>query len=57
MVGFYPCHTMPAYSGYIKTGQEFDVAERVSAEIVNLPIFPDLRQEELDFVIKTIKNL
>lgn len=42
------------YLGY-KEG-DFPVAERVSKEIIALPIYPEITEQEVDFVCQTIKK-
>ena len=48
--GFYPCHLMPAYKPYAKKNQRFQVAEKISKEIVNLPTHPALTVKEVKAV-------
>lgn len=43
-----------SYLGYKKG--DFPVAERVSEEILALPIYPEITEEEVDFVCETIKK-
>ena len=52
-----PLHLQKAYRhmGY-KSG-DFPIAERASAEILSLPMFPTLRADEQQFVVSTIHNL
>ena len=42
------------YLGYKKG--DFPVAERISENILALPIYPDITQEEIEFVCETIKK-
>lgn len=51
-----PLHLQKCFSylGY-KEG-DFPVAERVSKEILALPIYPEITEEEVDFVCKMIKD-
>jgi dTDP-4-amino-4,6-dideoxygalactose transaminase len=52
-----PLHLQKAYKhmGY-KSG-DFPIAERASAEILSLPMFPTLRADEQQNVVSTIHNL
>ena len=34
----------------------FPVAEKVAGEIIALPIYPELRKEEIEYVCESIKN-
>lgn len=45
---FYPVHTMPMYSGYSK--EEFPVAQDISSRGINLPSYPDLKDEDVRFI-------
>lgn len=52
-----PIHLQEAYSflGYKKGS--FPIAEQCSDEILSLPMYPELKEEEISFVAKTIKEL
>ncbi len=50
--GFYPFHALPIYQA------EFcPVAEEVSKNIIALPLSADLKEEEIDFICNSIKEL
>jgi len=51
-----PLHLQPAasYLGY-KTG-DFPVAERLAKEMLSLPVFPELKDVEVQKVVKTIQD-
>ncbi len=51
-----PLHFQKAlsYLGYKKG--DFPIAEKVSKEVIALPIFPELREDELNYVIETIEK-
>lgn len=36
---------------------DFPVAEKISQQVLSLPVHPSLTQQELDFIIKTIKQI
>ncbi|MDP2910024.1 MAG: DegT/DnrJ/EryC1/StrS family aminotransferase [bacterium] len=55
--GFYPCHQMPAFSKYVRPGQKFSVANRVSKGIINLPLFPELKLSQQKEVVKKLKEI
>src|SRR5450830_300710 len=51
-----PIHLQPAYK-YLNYKKGFlPVTEKVAEEIVSLPIFPDLEDNEVEYVIKSIKK-
>ena len=57
-VHFIPLHLMPFYQreyGY-KRG-DFPIAERVFEDIVSLPIYPQLTEKQLDYIIKNVKEI
>ena len=51
-----PCHLQPAfeYLGY-KEG-DFPVAEKAAKELLSLPIYPELRNDEVEYVCETIRK-
>ena len=57
-VHFIPLHLMPFYRkryGY-KRG-DFPVTEKVFENIVSLPIYPQLTEKQLEFIVKSIKEI
>jgi dTDP-4-amino-4,6-dideoxygalactose transaminase len=55
-VHFTPLHLLTLYkeAGYGK--QSFPVAERVSKEIMSLPLFPTISKSQMDLVTKEISQ-
>jgi len=51
-----PCHLQPAfeYLGYRK--DDFPVAEKVAKELISLPIYPDLKDDEVEYVCEIIRK-
>lgn len=47
-----PAHLQPAY----KTGIKLEITESISQEILSLPIYPELRNKEIEIIIQTIRN-
>lgn len=51
-----PLHLQPAYSHLnIKKGA-YPVAEKVSEEILSLPMYPELSEENINFIVSEIKS-
>tara|TARA_R110000868_G_scaffold12619_3_gene59971 strand:+ start:4748 stop:5842 length:1095 start_codon:yes stop_codon:yes gene_type:complete len=50
---FYPIHTMPIYS---KRYEKHEVAERLARMGMNLPSYPGLSEDDVNFIIQTIIN-
>jgi dTDP-4-amino-4,6-dideoxygalactose transaminase len=48
----YPIHLQPAYSVF--AADDLLNSEKFAKQIISLPIFPELREEEIDYIIKTI---
>lgn len=51
-----PIHLQPIYKdlGYKKG--DFPVAEKLAAEILSLPIYPELKSSQVEYIAKTIKD-
>jgi len=51
-----PCHLQPAfgYLGY-KEG-DFPVAEKAAKELISLPMYPELKDDEVEYVCETIRK-
>lgn len=49
---FYPAHTMP----HCKTDGSFPVAEDISQRGINLPSYPELTKENIEFICMVIKQ-
>ncbi|KPJ55939.1 transcriptional regulator [Parcubacteria bacterium DG_74_2] len=51
-----PLHLQPAfkYLGYKKS--DFPEAEKASKEVLSLPLYPELKRKDHDFIIKNIKD-
>ncbi|MCH8741618.1 DegT/DnrJ/EryC1/StrS family aminotransferase [Patescibacteria group bacterium] len=51
-----PLHLQPVFKhlGYKKG--DFSNSERLAKEVLSLPIYPEIKKEEIDFIIKKIKN-
>lgn len=51
-----PVHLQPAYQGKVRTAKSMAVSERLAAEVVSLPIYPELSSESADHVIAALKD-
>ena len=51
---FYPVHTMPMYSHKF---QKHKVAEDIGWRGINLPSYPDLSPEQIDYVCNNLKKI
>ncbi len=50
----HPLHLTPAFSSLGYTKGDFPVTERCCGEIISLPIFPELEDEQIDYVCEKI---
>ena len=56
-VHFIPLHLMPFYHReYGYKGGDFPVAEKVFENIVSLPIYPQLTEKQLEYIVKNMKE-
>ena len=51
-----PLHLQPALSDLNYKKGDFPVTEKVADEILSLPMFPELTQEQIRFVVDKIKE-
>jgi perosamine synthetase len=51
--GFYPVHKMPMYSN---SEQHCPVAERLGARGINLPSYPELEMNDVEYISKQIRD-
>ena len=49
-----PLHRQPALAACALTPYPLDVAERATGDVLALPIYPELADEQLDYVVTTI---
>jgi dTDP-4-amino-4,6-dideoxygalactose transaminase len=50
---FSPCHKMAAYN----TGQTLPVTEKLAQEVMTLPIWAGMPDEDVNYVIETVKGV
>jgi len=51
-----PVHLQKAYAGKGYKEGDFPITEKVSSEILSLPMFPELTGEQTEYVVKSIKD-
>jgi len=51
-----PVHLQPSYSDLNLSKGSFPVAEKCAEEVLSLPMFPELAEEEIQYVAKTIND-
>jgi dTDP-4-amino-4,6-dideoxygalactose transaminase len=52
-----PVHLKPAYKGRIRTARSMAVTERLSNEVMSLPMYPELSIEMANQVIATVRSI
>ena len=53
----YPIHTMSGYKEFLKKKGTMRETEKKSKKIFSLPIYPLLKNNEINFIIKNLKNI
>jgi len=51
-----PLHLQPAYNGLGYKRGDFPVSERVSGEIVSLPMYPHIKEKQINYVADALKG-
>jgi dTDP-4-amino-4,6-dideoxygalactose transaminase len=51
-----PCHLQEAMNGYGYSEGALPETERVAKEIISLPMYPHLREDDTSYVVKTIRE-
>jgi dTDP-4-amino-4,6-dideoxygalactose transaminase len=51
-----PLPFQPAFQRFVLPGQEFPVAQKASHELLSLPLYPDLTEEELERTIHAVRH-
>ena len=51
-----PIHLQPAYKNKIKTSKDMKITEKISQEVVSLPMYPELTFSDIDKVINVINS-
>jgi len=51
-----PLPSQPALQRFVLTGQQFPAAEKAAREIVSLPLYPELTEQELEYTIAAVRR-
>jgi len=51
-----PIHLQPAYRGRLKGSDSLPVTERVSREVLSLPMYPELTESEAEMVVAAVRR-
>ena len=51
-----PLPEQPALRRFLNAGQKFPAAEAASREILSLPLYPELTEEEIDGIISSVRG-
>jgi len=51
-----PLHLQPAYKHLGHKKGDFPITEKVSNEILSLPLYPEITNEQVDYVVNNIKK-
>jgi dTDP-4-amino-4,6-dideoxygalactose transaminase len=49
-----PIHKQPGYRHLVRSGERFPVVESLAEEIVSLPVYPELTDEQVDHVVEVL---
>jgi len=49
-----PIHRQPGYRHLVREGESFPVSESLSNQLVSLPVFPELTDEQVDHVVNAL---
>ena len=52
-----PLHLLPHFKKFGYKGGDFPIAEKLSNEVISLPIHPHLAKEQLDYIIKVFNEI
>jgi dTDP-4-amino-4,6-dideoxygalactose transaminase len=52
-----PAHRQPGYTDIVRTVGSLRVSEALSNELVSLPVFPELTDEQVDYVAEVLSKV
>ncbi len=51
-----PIHLQPAYKNRLKTSHSMKTTEEISKQILSLPIYPEIKNTQIEFILENIFN-
>jgi perosamine synthetase len=51
-----PCHLQKVFNSYISSNQDFSVTERVLKNHVSLPMYTELQEEDIKYIVTRVKE-
>lgn len=51
-----PLPLQPAFQRFVLPGQEFPAAQKAASELLSLPLYPELREDELQHTIRMVRR-
>lgn len=54
---YVPLHSAPAGKKYCRVGSDMTVTDRVAQTLVRLPVWPDLTEEEVSYIITCVSDI
>ncbi|RKY42853.1 MAG: transcriptional regulator [Candidatus Makaraimicrobium thalassicum] len=51
-----PLHLQPCYRDLGYSGGEFPVSEKAAGRVLSLPVYPELTEEQVEYIIQTVKG-
>ncbi len=52
-----PAHRQPGYANLVRTGESLSVCETLSKELISLPVFPELTDEQVDYAADVLSKV
>ena len=52
-----PIHKQPGYRHLVRNGEFFPVSETLSEQLVSLPVFPELTDEQVEYVAEVLGKI
>jgi dTDP-4-amino-4,6-dideoxygalactose transaminase len=52
-----PIHRHPGYQHLVREGERFPVSETLAGELISLPVYPELTDEQVDYVADVLAKI